>query len=137
MPFRGCSIFYLFIYFKFYGPFLWIGFNCLKARATSRKQFTFYYKVPRISWYSFCWPRKDEKLSRPWNHLVALNTGPLDWESSALTTRPLLRSKYSKFKRVSGKNSQLCPFIRIFCPLLLYRTHALILWNKPWHCQTR
>ena len=28
---------------KFYGPFLWMGFNCLKARATSRKQFTFYH----------------------------------------------------------------------------------------------
>ena len=23
---------------KFYGPFLWMGFNCLKARATSRRQ---------------------------------------------------------------------------------------------------
>ena len=22
-----------------YGPFLWMGFNCLKARATSRRQF--------------------------------------------------------------------------------------------------
>ena len=29
--------------FKLYGPFLWMGFNCLKARATSRKQFTFYH----------------------------------------------------------------------------------------------
>ena len=27
---------------KLYGPFLWMGFNCLKARATSRRQFTFY-----------------------------------------------------------------------------------------------
>ena len=25
---------------KLYGPFLWIGFKCLKARATSRRQFT-------------------------------------------------------------------------------------------------
>ena len=25
------------------GPFLWMGFNCLKARATSRRQLTFYY----------------------------------------------------------------------------------------------
>ena len=23
---------------EFYGPFLWMGFNCLKARATSRRQ---------------------------------------------------------------------------------------------------
>ena len=35
-------------------------------------------------------PRKDERLSRPLSHQVALNTGLLDWESSALTTRPLL-----------------------------------------------
>ena len=28
---------------KLYGPFLWMGFNCLKARATSRRQFTFYH----------------------------------------------------------------------------------------------
>ena len=26
---------------KLYGPFLWMRFNCLKARATSRRQFTF------------------------------------------------------------------------------------------------
>ena len=25
---------------KLYGPFLWMGFNCLKATATSRRQFT-------------------------------------------------------------------------------------------------
>ena len=28
---------------KLYGPFLWMGFNCLKAIATSRRQFTFYH----------------------------------------------------------------------------------------------
>ena len=28
---------------KLYGPFLWMGFNCLKARATSRRQFNFYH----------------------------------------------------------------------------------------------
>ena len=28
---------------KLYGPFLWMGFNCLNARATSRRQFTFYH----------------------------------------------------------------------------------------------
>ena len=26
-----------------YGPYLWIGFNCLKARATLRRQFAFYH----------------------------------------------------------------------------------------------
>ena len=38
---------------KLYGPFLWMGFNCLKASSTSRRQFTFYHYVPRYSWYSF------------------------------------------------------------------------------------
>ena len=75
---------------KLYGSFLWIGFNCLKATVTSRRQFTFYHSVPRNSWYSFYRPQKDERLSRPWSHPVVLNTGLLDWESSALTTRPLL-----------------------------------------------
>ena len=28
---------------KLYGPFLWMGFNCLKAWATLRRQFTFYH----------------------------------------------------------------------------------------------
>ena len=28
--------------FSNYGPFLWKEFNCLKVRATSRRQFTFY-----------------------------------------------------------------------------------------------
>ena len=27
---------------NFMAPFLWMGFNCLKARATSRRHFTFY-----------------------------------------------------------------------------------------------
>ena len=67
-----------------------MGFNCLKAKTTSRRQFTLYHSVPRNSWYSFYRPQKDERLSRPWSHPVVLDTGLLDWESSALTTRPLL-----------------------------------------------
>ena len=38
---------------KLHGPFLWMGFNCLKDTATSRRQFTFYHSVSRNSWYSF------------------------------------------------------------------------------------
>ena len=66
---------------KLYGPFLWMGFNCLNPTATSRRQFTFYHSVPRNSWYSF---------HQPWSHPLILNMGPLDWESGALATRPLL-----------------------------------------------
>ena len=28
---------------QLYGPFLWMGLNCLEARANSRRQFTFYH----------------------------------------------------------------------------------------------
>ena len=45
-----------------------------------------YHYVPRNFWYSFYRLRKYEMLSHP----VVLNTGPLDWESSTLTNRPLL-----------------------------------------------
>ena len=64
--------------------------NGTKATATSRRQFTFYHSVPRNSWYSFYQHWKDERLSRPWSHPMVLNMGPLNWESSTLTTRPLL-----------------------------------------------
>ena len=67
-----------------------MGFNCLKARSNSRRQFTFYHKVSRSFRYSFYWPWKDESLSWPWNYPVVFNTWPQDWESSTLTTRPLL-----------------------------------------------
>ena len=85
--------------------FLWMGFNCLKATATSRRQFTFYHEVHRNFWYSFYRPRKDKRLSRPWSHPVVLNTGPLDWESSALTTRPLLHNNTHR-NEVSKQNTQ-------------------------------
>ena len=91
---------------KLYGPFLWMGFSCLKARATSRRQFTFYHSVPRRPWCSFYRPREDERLRRPWSHPADLNTGTLDWESRALTTRPLLlyiHFIYSTSKRTGRK----------------------------------
>ena len=42
-------------------------------------------------------PRKDERLSQPWGHAMVLNKGPLDWESSALTTKPLECNKLVDF----------------------------------------
>ena len=33
---------------QLYGPFLWMGFNGLKVRATSRRQLNFYHKFPEI-----------------------------------------------------------------------------------------
>ena len=88
---------------NFMAPFLWIGFNCLKARITSRRQFTFYHFYQKF-WYSFYWHRKDERLSRPWSYPVVLNAGSLDWGSSALTTKSLfLTTKPLKvFTRISS-----------------------------------
>lgn len=45
-------------------------------RATTKKEFIFYHSVPR--------------LSSPWSHPMVFNLGPLNWESAALTTSPLL-----------------------------------------------
>ena len=80
-----------------------MGFNCLKTAATSRRQFTFYHQVPRNSCYSFYRPWKDERLSQPWSHPMVLSMGPLNWESSALTTRPLLHKAqyHSGFKVIT------------------------------------
>ena len=63
-------------------------------RATTTKQFTFCHIVPRSSWYSVDQPQKDARLNQPWRHPVLLNLGPLDLESRALTTRPLLHKRY-------------------------------------------
>ena len=74
--FTQYDVFHLLAQKTLWPLFLWIGFNCLKATATSRGQLTFYHSVPRISWYSVYRPRKDERLSRPWRHPVVLNTDP-------------------------------------------------------------
>ena len=62
---------------KLYGPFLWMGFNCLKATATSRRQFTFYHSVPRNSWNSFYQPQKD-RITRAFNRSGATLAVALD-----------------------------------------------------------
>ena len=41
------------------------------CRATTSRQFTFYHVVPRNCCYSFKWPQKNERLSRPWSQPVA------------------------------------------------------------------
>ena len=91
---------------KLYDPFLWTGFNCLKATAISRRKFTCYHSVASNSRYSFYQPRKDERLSRPRSHPVDLNTGPLDWESSALTTSPLCYTSWKSQDQKSKNNGK-------------------------------
>ena len=63
------------------------GVQWLKAMgATTRSHFTFYHQVPRRSWHSLDWSRRDERLSWPLSHPVVLSSGALDRNSSALTT---------------------------------------------------
>ena len=63
------------------------GVQWLKAMgATTRSHFTFYHQVPRRSWYSLDWSRRDERPSWPLSHPVVLSSGALDRNSSALTT---------------------------------------------------
>ena len=75
-------------------------------RATTRRKSTFYDSVPRIYKYSTDQPRKDERLSWPCSHPAVLNQGPLDWESSTLTTRSLLHESrtFKKLRAVKKLN---------------------------------
>ena len=64
-------------------------------RASTRRQFTFYYSAPWTSRYLFNQPCMDERLSWLWIHPAVLNLGSLDWESSStLTTWSLLVYTY-------------------------------------------
>ena len=51
-----------------YGPFSWMGFNCLKAKKSLRGQFTCHHLVPSSTWNSFHKSPKDGRLSQPWSH---------------------------------------------------------------------
>ena len=62
--------------------------NCLKATEPLRRDsLLFTNKFPEIPGTHLNHPRKEEMLSRPWSQPVVLNSGLLDWESSALITR--------------------------------------------------
>ena len=67
---------------KLYGPFLWMGFNCPKATELQwGGSLIFATKFPEI-------PRThliDPRSMKGWDDVRS--TVPLDWESSALTTR--------------------------------------------------
>ena len=80
-----------------YGPFSWMDFNCLKAKKSLRGQFTCHHLVPSSTWNSFHKSPKDGRLSQPWSHWVVLNLGFLDWQSTVLTTRPLLPLQIQRF----------------------------------------
>ena len=93
---------------KLYGPFLCIMYGIQLSegyRAITRRQFTFCYSVPRSSWHSVDLSWKDERLSWPWSHPVVLSPGPLDLESTALTTRSLLHKPERNLREIIDRNS--------------------------------
>ena len=71
-------------------------------RAITRRQFTFYHKVPISSWYSNDWPPKDERLSWPWSHPKVLNLALQHGESSVLLTTRHLLHKECRITWVTG-----------------------------------
>ena len=81
-------------------PFYGRGSATSRLQSHYEKEVYFLPQVPRSSWYSFDRPRKDERLSRPWIHPVILNTGPLDWESSALTTRRQIDNEEGRYQKL-------------------------------------
>ena len=70
-------------------PFLWMGFNCLKARATSRGQYIFYLPLSSQKFLVLIlltW--KDERPRRPWkppsgfeHETPGLGTQRLSWST--------------------------------------------------------
>ena len=62
-------------YLKLYGPFLWMGFNCLKAtQPLWGDSLLFTTKVSKNPWYLLDQSRKDERMRWPWSHPVVLNS---------------------------------------------------------------
>ena len=79
-----------FAFKNFMAPFYRWDSTASRLESLQGGSLLFTTKFPEIPGILFYRPRKDEKLSRPWSNSVVLNTGPLDWESSTLATRPLL-----------------------------------------------
>ena len=110
------------LYFKTLWPLFMDGFQ-LPQSCSHFKEAVYFLPLSSQKFlvYSFYRPRKDEKLSRPWSHTVVLNTGPLDWKSSTLTTRvllPLLR-KWLTSKKNMELNRTIVKYFSIFAIIKL------------------
>ena len=83
-----------------------MGFNCLKATGLQSHFEETLYFLPFSSQDLLVLVESTSggwRLSQPWSYPVVLNLGPLDWESTAITTRPLLHC----FVRFVEKYSQI------------------------------
>ena len=72
---------------SFMAPFYGWGSTASRLEPFRGGSLLFTTKFPEIPGTHFIDLGRMKRLSRPWSHSVVLNTGPLDWESSALTTR--------------------------------------------------
>ena len=78
---------------KLYGPFLYMAFSCLKATLHSHYETAYFLPFSSQEFRELNWSTSEvwkTELSLYYSHQVVLNSELLDWESNALTTRPLL-----------------------------------------------
>ena len=75
-------------------PFYGWGSTALRLVPLRGGSLLFTTKFPEIHGTHFIDLGKIERLIRPWSHRVVLNTGPLDWGSSILTTRSFLTTRH-------------------------------------------
>ena len=69
-------------------PFYGWGSTALRLEPLRGGSLLFTAKFPEIPGTHFIELGRMKRLKRSWSHPVVSNTGPLDWKSSDLTTRP-------------------------------------------------
>ena len=77
---------------KLFDPFLWMGFPPSQDYSATIEERVYFSPLSPRCWDSFDQPLDDERPRRTWSQPVVLNPRPLDWESSALNTWPLLHN---------------------------------------------
>ena len=88
LPRRICFLFIWTEKKNFTAPFYGWGSTASRREPLWGGSLLFNTKFPEIFGTHFYRLRNDERLSRPWSYLVVLSMGPMNWESSALTSRP-------------------------------------------------
>ena len=145
---KHSKFWYFFFKKNFMASFYGWGSTASRLEPLHGRSLLFTTKFPEIPVIHFIyWPQKDGRLVKTWSHLVVLNTGPLDWESSSLTTRPLFHQgvihkgyphKFGNFWDPPPP-VQACPHLVDHPPLPLSRpvhiwlTTPLYVRTQGWH----
>ena len=86
------------------------------------------------SWYSFCWPRKDDRLSQPHLVLIQQPSGIWTQDPRILSPPPLPLSREHKEDKVFPlKSKWTCYIISHY----MQTTRTIISWNKGRFCLIR